>query len=332
MLQRPTRLRPTGLCIILFLCASAWGTANAQSVRPAPPAIKQLSIAAWAVSLQTDESTSRSTTTSSSSWRNTFGRERKTARWRKLGKRSIDADIVVLTQLKSIKEIRRLFPARTHQLIASRAALAKANRRLELVAGNDIEPALITYDSFPAIAVRRRRGLRVTALRHLTIKTSPDRDVGEKLRPQQHVALAVRMRVSGRHLWVMAPIKNIRCHRPKQLETKQSSSAPTCPTAGQARERIQQWLSQIGQNQTAILIAKASTNDASPSSASPSSASKDKPDTADTTSEENPACKHAARPRIEPAVALQGTRITLSEQQSAADRPCATLATLKFPD
>ncbi len=298
--------------------------ASAQTTYNAPPAIQQLTVATWIVELEHEQDASQTTTTTTSSWRNTFGRERKTARWRKLGKRSIDADIVVLKQLKSLKDVRRLFPARTHQLIASRAALANANQRLERIAGNDVEPAHITYDSFPAIAVRRRRGLRVTAVRHITTKGPESLQETTVSATPRHVALAARLRVSGRQLWVVTPLQDVRCRQTPPVGSGQQTALPSCPTEQQAEEQLNQWLVSSAQRHGPVVMTRMSDQP---------DADGDKPQATERSSskpEERLKCQKTKQPVIETRGHATETGIALGPLQRAADRPCAALAKLTF--
>ena len=298
--------------------------ASAQTIRNAPPAIQQLTVATWIVELKQERDASQTATTTTSTWRNTFGRERKTARWRKLGKRSIDADIVVLKQLKSLKDVRRLFPARTHQLIASRAALANANQRLERIAGNDVEPAHIIYDSFPAIAVRRRRGLRVTALRHITTKLPQSLSETAASAAPRHVALAARLRVSGRQLWVVTPLQDVRCRQTSPVRSGQQTAVPSCPTKQQAEEQLNQWLDSSAQRNATVVMAKMSDRP---------EADGDKPLATQRSSskpEEGLECQRTKQPVIKTRGPTTENGIALGSLQPAADRPCAALAKLTF--
>ncbi|MEM8977507.1 MAG: hypothetical protein AAGD43_36110, partial [Pseudomonadota bacterium] len=245
--------RWTACLTVLWALASA--PASAQSYQTAQTrAIKQLTIAAWVVQLPSDDSTAQSGTAQNSTWRNTFGRERKTARWRKLGKRSIDADIVVLKRLTSLADVRRLFPARTHQVIASRAALANVSRSIELVAGEEIKPSPFTYKTYPAIAIRRRRGLRVTAIRHITTQTKGT-GVTQLDSPPRHIALAARIHVTGRFLWVMTPIVDVICSETDQARSDQQTSNISCPTGKPPIDQIHRWLRKFTDQQTPIIVA-----------------------------------------------------------------------------
>jgi len=62
-----------------------------------------------------------------SSWRHTFGSERRTARWRELAEAGFAADIVALQGVTSAGDARRLVPARRYHVVVSRQLLARSN-------------------------------------------------------------------------------------------------------------------------------------------------------------------------------------------------------------
>lgn len=94
-------------------------------------------------------------------WRNTFGAERRIASRPKIGGDILSADIVLLQGVKSIQEVRQIFPARYWKLILSRQLLRQSRGRInaETVLGGDLTTT--------AVAVRYQRGLRVTGYEHL---------------------------------------------------------------------------------------------------------------------------------------------------------------------
>ncbi len=308
--------------MVLWVLAPA--SAHAQNYQSAsPPAIKQLTIAAWVVQLASDESTSQDGNAKRSTWRNTFGQERKTARWRKLGKRSIDADIVVLKRLKSLADVRRLFPARTHRVIASRAALAKVSRSTELIAGEKVKPSPFTYETFPAIAIRRRRGLRITAIRHITTQTIGT-GIAQTGSPPRHIALAARIHATGRFIWVMTPIVDVTC-------TITDQDRSDCPTGKPPINQIHRWLRTFTDQKTPIIIATTTERPAQRQSED-GEADKEAAKDASQKAAAKSRCKSSQRPTIVAADKLPAELVELGELKPSADRPCAAIAQLNYND
>ena len=123
-------------------------------------------------------------------WRNTFGAERRTADWRRRGVHGIDADIIALQGVTSIQDVRRIFPAKIYHLVVSRAALAELH-------GNVASRNQSGSSGFTAIAVRRRRGLRVAGQRHFTVPA-----IGPSLVSKTLPGLALRLSVDRQPIWI----------------------------------------------------------------------------------------------------------------------------------
>lgn len=95
------------------------------------------------------------------SWRNTFGSERRIASRPAIAGEKLGADVVLLQGVKSIQEVRQIFPARDWKLILSRQVLRQNRGRIN----NDT--VLSGNRTTTAVAVRYQRGLRVTGFEHL---------------------------------------------------------------------------------------------------------------------------------------------------------------------
>jgi hypothetical protein len=95
------------------------------------------------------------------SWRNTFGAERRIASRPKFAGDKLGADIVLLQGVKSIREVRQIFPARYWKLILSRQVLRQNRGRI------NADTVLGGSRTTTAVAVRYQRGLRVTGYEHL---------------------------------------------------------------------------------------------------------------------------------------------------------------------
>ncbi len=94
-------------------------------------------------------------------WRNTFGAERRLESSTDFDGRRLGADVVLLQGVRSIKEVRKIFPARDWKLIVSRQILRLGDGRLNR------QTRLARDDATTAVAVRYQRALRVTAIEHL---------------------------------------------------------------------------------------------------------------------------------------------------------------------
>lgn len=127
-------------------------------------------------------------------WRTSFGAEIRTGPKRVMPALDLDADVVLLQGVTSMREVRRLFPARAWKLVVSRQLL-----------GSDDPLDPWTRDavaSVPAtaVAVRYQRGLRVTGQDHL-LEMAADAGSGSKTPP---AATAVRLARRGTVLWVIS--------------------------------------------------------------------------------------------------------------------------------
>ena len=117
-------------------------------------------------------------------WRNTFGSERNTQRWRQRGAAGFEADIVLLQGVANIREARRLFGARTHQLIISRQVL-------------DHRGSAADGPGFTAVAIRYRAGFRLTQNRDFLPSGAAQADTTA-------APLAVRLWISGNLAWFVS--------------------------------------------------------------------------------------------------------------------------------
>ncbi len=95
------------------------------------------------------------------SWRNTFGSERRIAAQPKFAGNRLQADVVLLQGVRSVREVRQIFPARGWKLILSRQVLKLGGGRLNQ------DTAVAGRQAITAVAVRYQLRLRVTALEHL---------------------------------------------------------------------------------------------------------------------------------------------------------------------
>ncbi len=118
------------------------------------------------------------------SWRNTFGAERRITSRPTFAGDKLGADIVLLQGVKSIREVRQVFPARSWKLILSRQVLRENHGRISA------ETVLGGSRTTTAVAVRYRRGLRVTGYEHLLDLGANSEKEGETAQPNNAETLA----------------------------------------------------------------------------------------------------------------------------------------------
>lgn len=129
------------------------------------------------------------------SWRTTFGAEIRSVLRRDTPAISLDADVVLLQGLSSIRDVRRHFPAREWKLVASRQLLSGSEE--SEAASSDVSAVVPTT----AVAVRFQKGLRIAGQEHLMDLAAADGVSGE----QKPVAgTAVRLIMDGRPIWVVS--------------------------------------------------------------------------------------------------------------------------------
>jgi hypothetical protein len=151
-------------------------------------------------------------------WRTTFGSERRPAEPQAIkGTVVIDADVVLLQGLTDIVAVRRVFPAWHWRLIVSRRALSA---RLPREAGLTRVPP---DTPVTAIAVRARRGLRISARDELRELHDIEADLGHK----PTAVTAARIADGTRTLWFVSVMLADAC----------TGAQGTCP----ARDYLSSW-------------------------------------------------------------------------------------------
>jgi hypothetical protein len=130
------------------------------------------------------------------SWRTTFGSERRTESKPSLKTGAIDADVVLLQGVTSVRAVRQLFPARDWRLVVSRQMLG-ADDPMDSWSREAVSPVPTT-----AVAVRYQEGVRVTGQEHLLELSSPAGD--GVTRPRPAAGTALRIQFEARTLWVLS--------------------------------------------------------------------------------------------------------------------------------
>lgn len=152
-------------------------------------------------------------------WRTSFGSERRSETSAAKPTTSVDADIVLLQGVTDVRALRRWFPAGQWRVIASRQLIARIGPN----APEADAPAADTAIPVPstAIAVRLRRGLRLTAQNHLPELADA---LGQGPAAPSAAGTAVRVMIDNRETWAIS------VHLP-------DGCASGCP----GRQALQRW-------------------------------------------------------------------------------------------
>lgn len=136
-------------------------------------------------------------------WRTTFGSERRSEPLKAKPSTSVDADIVLLQGVTDVPTLRRWFPAGQWRLVVSRQIhAANAAPEANATAANRA-PVPTT-----AVAVRLRRGLRVTGQDHLLELADAS---GRGPAAVTAAGTAVRVFIDGRQTWAVSVLLPENC-------------------------------------------------------------------------------------------------------------------------
>ena len=242
----------------------AFVLAGPASLRAQTGTQENLHIAAWNLQHITKEEADKlkeKPKQTTRKWRNTFGAERRTQAWRKRARHGFYADIVALQGVKTVAEVRRLFPALTHQLLVSRAALSELR-------GEISGPREKNKGGFTAIVVRSRTGLRVRGQHNFTAPA-----LGPSLPRQTAPIIALRLNVYREPIWVLSMAFRADCGGTA------SDGNPECDSERLMKDDVARWIERTRAAGTPIIIAgtidqlgKRLGRDASPGAAPPQQA------------------------------------------------------------
>lgn len=190
---------PPGAIALLALSQFALSPAAAQmpdysSGAEAPAASGPLRIISFDLRSAPSLATETAAETQRPSWRTSFGSEVHSESKKSVPSLQLDADVVLLQGLTSVRVVRRLFPARQWKLVISRQLLSTEEN---LDAPPRDAKALVPTT---AVAVRFQRDVRITGQDHLMELAR--RDFAGKAKPP--AATAVRLSVRGRSFWVVS--------------------------------------------------------------------------------------------------------------------------------
>ena len=201
------------------LAVSANGASSAESV-----SAKSLRIVSWDLAGAPNIRPNKALEAARPAWRTTFGSERRTqaAQEKKVtGPLAIDADVVLLQGLTSMRMVRRLFPARDWRLVVSRQILER---------DDPLDPwsqDAMSIVPTTAVAVRYQQDIRVTAQDHLMELAAPEPPSNAASTEKPAAGTAVRISAAGQTLWVVS------------VAFTQSCLANV--TACAARENLESW-------------------------------------------------------------------------------------------
>ncbi|MGI9409791.1 MAG: hypothetical protein ACR2OV_06940 [Hyphomicrobiaceae bacterium] len=157
-------------------------------------------------------------------WRNTFGAERRTPSWRKRSRHGFYADIVALQGVKTVSEVRRLFPALTHQLLVSRAAISELRGEISGSRAQDTS-------GFTAVVVRSRTGLRVSGQHNFTAPA-----LSPSLPHRAAPIVALRLSVNRDAVWVLSIAFRSDCG------ATASDGKPDCDSQRLMSDEVYRWI------------------------------------------------------------------------------------------
>ncbi|MGQ0671434.1 MAG: hypothetical protein ACT4N2_00940 [Hyphomicrobium sp.] len=168
-----------------------------------PPAADVLRLASLDLRLLTgvaaqETSAAETAGTRRPSWRTSFGSEFRPRQPRFRAAASVEADVVLIQGVSSVREARRLFPPRFWKLVVSRQLLAS---------DDPLDPwsrDATSANPTTAVAVRYQQGLRVTGQDHLLKLAAPEGTDASLLTGARPAGTAVRLNMLGRTLWVVS--------------------------------------------------------------------------------------------------------------------------------
>ena len=208
------------------------------------PSRKSFTIASWHLGATTTSATQKTQAPRPermiSTWRHTFGSERRTAGWRKIADAGFAADIVALQGVRSVGDARRLFHARSHHLVLSRQLLTPSGTRSTGIAIFRSEAPETT-----ALAYRRQRGARLAGFRHFLPPAMP---AGQSTNAKEAAAItAFRLWVYGKMIWIASADLEVDC---APAATASSSCQQTAAIIG----AFGAWVEELGPGSAPLIL------------------------------------------------------------------------------
>lgn len=183
---------------------------------------------------------------------------RRTEDFQGLGRkvRKLDADVIALQGVGSPRAARMLFPARDYFVVFSRELAIRQQRDRDILSN----PARRRV--YNAIAIRRAAKLRMLAREQILETADPSPALGAA-RPQGHSALAVKLRINKRSIWVVTSRLLAGCKdsaTSNGTEKVQKSGAKLSPECTALRDQVlvlNAWKSRKATKQEAVVMAVA---------------------------------------------------------------------------
>lgn len=188
--------------MLLATCAppcAAQDPTTAQTKPPQPTAASDDNIVLLSVDVRTmpDQIAKSPDPPAAPQWRTTFGSERRSEPIKAKPSTSVDADIVLLQGVTNVPNLRRWFPAGQWRLVVSRQIHA-TRADDPSVNATAVERAAVPTT---AVAVRLRRGLRVTGQDHLLELADA---TGRGPAATAAAGTAVRVSIESRQTWAVS--------------------------------------------------------------------------------------------------------------------------------
>lgn len=160
-------------------------------------------------------------------WRHTFGAERKSPSRANFDIAKLEADVVLLQGLRMLAHARLLFPASQWRVVASRQIV----QPMIAGAGGRARWGSAPRPPTTAVAIRYQRRVRVMGVEHIGEVVASAADTSDTTTASETpAAVAVRLRIDGRFVWVVSADLPAAC-------SVEPGGATACP----ARDALAQW-------------------------------------------------------------------------------------------
>lgn len=161
-------------------------------------------------------------------WRHTFGAERKSPSRANFDIAKLEADVVLLQGLRMLAHARLLFPASQWRVVASRQIV----QPMIAGAGGRARWGSAPRPPTTAVAIRYQRRVRVMGVEHIGEVVASATDTSDTTTASETpAAVAVRLRIDGRFVWVVS------ADLPAACSVEPGGGATACP----ARDALAQW-------------------------------------------------------------------------------------------
>ena len=166
---------------------------------------------------------------------------------------AIDADVLLIQGAGSLRALRRLFPARTHQVVFSREL---ATRLVGAAAETGAEPV---RDGYTAVVLRRSRALRLRRQEHVRAfgengGRRGDVALGRHATPGA-AATAIELQVAGRKVWLMSVDLARHCEPSTPASVGGGSGEAPCVASRWQTDVLDAWMALRDEQDAPYLVA-----------------------------------------------------------------------------